>query len=70
MEGLGMAISKCIKCGASSFESVESSPRNSPYVVTFIQCSGCGGVVGVMDYLSVGAAVAKIAEKLGVELAC
>lgn len=46
-----MAQSTCVKCGSSSFELIE--PRNinhAAYRLYFIQCSSCGGVVGVQEF--------------------
>jgi len=44
-----MAASQCIKCGNRFFESVVKIPIGSPRRVMFIQCSVCGGVVGVQE---------------------
>ena len=63
-----MAISKCIKCGNTTFEAVQHSPLDSVFVLSFIQCAGCGGVVGVMDAISIADGLYKIAKRVGVEL--
>jgi len=44
-----MAISQCLRCGNRSFESVMKIPIGFPRRVMFIQCSVCGGVVGVQE---------------------
>ncbi|MCX6121624.1 MAG: hypothetical protein NTX44_08395 [Ignavibacteriales bacterium] len=44
-----MATSQCLKCGNRFFESVVKIPIGSPRRVMFIQCSVCGGVVGVQE---------------------
>lgn len=46
-----MAQSICNKCGATTFEAKEA-PRMSgtDYSWGFVQCSSCGGVVGVVDF--------------------
>jgi hypothetical protein len=44
-----MAISQCLKCGNRFFESVVKIPIGSPRRVMFVQCSVCGGVVGVQE---------------------
>ncbi len=44
-----MAISRCLKCGGQSFEAVVKIPIGSPRRVMFVQCSTCGGVVGVQE---------------------
>ncbi len=49
-----MATPKCVKCGNTQFETKESTPKNSPFIVTFVQCASCGGVIGVMDFYNIG----------------
>ena len=49
-----MASSTCVKCGETTFETKEVSPRNSPFKLTFVQCASCGGVIGVMDFYNIG----------------
>jgi hypothetical protein len=44
-----MAASQCLKCGNHFFESVVKIPIGSPRRVMFVQCSVCGGVVGVQE---------------------
>ena len=63
-----MAISKCIQCGNTTFEMQENSPIGSNFKFMFIQCSSCGGVVGVVDYYNIGQVLKKIAKKLGVSI--
>jgi len=70
-----MALSTCIKCGGTSFEVVEKEPRHSAFKLMFVQCSSCGGVVGVIEYENIGArldnqdaALKKIANQLGVHV--
>lgn len=61
-----MAKSTCVKCGGSRFEMTENSPANSRYKFMFIQCSSCGGVVGVVDYYHLPSLLHQIQEKLGI----
>jgi hypothetical protein len=44
-----MAISQCFRCGGRSFELVMKAPLGYPGKIMFIQCSVCGGVVGVQE---------------------
>jgi hypothetical protein len=44
-----MAASQCLKCGNRFFESVVKIPIGSPRKVMFVQCSVCGGVVGIQE---------------------
>jgi len=63
-----MALSTCIKCGGTLFETKEATPRNSNFKLTFIQCSSCGGVVGVMDFYNIGQIIHELADNLSVPL--
>ena len=61
-----MATSTCVKCGSTSFEITETKDiNNARDVVHFIQCSQCGGVVGVQEPFSAWRLVAALAKKLG-----
>jgi predicted nucleic-acid-binding Zn-ribbon protein len=60
-----MALSTCVKCGGSSFEISHVSPTGSNFKLMFIQCSSCGGVVGVMDFYNIGQSLHDLAKKLG-----
>jgi hypothetical protein len=44
-----MAITQCFRCGGRSFALVMKAPIGYPGEVMFIQCSDCGGVVGVQE---------------------
>ncbi|AWL29002.1 hypothetical protein DJ533_10710 [Acinetobacter defluvii] len=45
-----MATSKCGNCNSASFElEIKSDVKGSAYPFTFIQCSSCGSVVGVLE---------------------
>jgi hypothetical protein len=46
----------------------ENLPKDSPYKIMMIQCSECGCVVGVSDYLNVPVILELLAKKLGVHL--
>jgi hypothetical protein len=61
-----MAISTCTKCGGHLFEIRENEPRGSRFKLMFVQCSSCGGVVGVIDYYNIGAEIQEIKKKLGI----
>lgn len=62
-----MAFSKCVSCGSAYFEVVEArNLKGSNFKLMFVQCSSCGGVVGVTEYFNVGALLQKIMLKLGV----
>lgn len=63
-----MATSKCPVCQKTSFETVENTPRNSKYIVMFVQCASCGSVVGVLESYNIGNLIYKLADKLGIDL--
>lgn len=70
-----MAMSSCPKCDSHIFQLQEHAPAGSNYKLMFVQCSSCGTVVGVMDYLNIGAlmeqqneAIRKIAKALNVSV--
>lgn len=63
-----MAMSTCVKCGGHRFEVKENEPTGAMFKLLFIQCSGCGGVVGVTEYFNIGATLGIIADKLGIRL--
>ena len=54
-----------MKCGGTSFEQVEATPRNSNFKLNFVQCASCGGVIGVIDYFNIGADLHELARQLG-----
>lgn len=61
-----MAQSTCVKCGNTRFEMKEQSPVSSNYKYLFIQCTSCGGVVGVVEYFNIGSLIHKILDRLGI----
>ena len=44
-----MATSTCVKCGHTSFEISESAVSGLRFRRDFLQCSKCGGVIGVIE---------------------
>jgi predicted nucleic-acid-binding Zn-ribbon protein len=63
-----MALSSCVKCGNTVFEVQEKTPVGSNFKFIFVQCSQCGGVVGVMDFYNIGEVLTKIGRKIGVNI--
>lgn len=63
-----MAMSTCIKCGGHSFEVVEKEPTKASFKMMFVQCSGCGGVVGVTEFYNIGALIHKLAKALHIKM--
>lgn len=61
-----MAQSTCVKCGGHSFELKEQEPARSNFKYNFIQCSGCGGVAGVVEVHYNTVLLQKIMDKLGI----
>lgn len=59
-----MATSTCMKCGKTQFEVKECTPRGSSSKIQFVQCTNCGGVIGVMDFYDIGGALHQLDDKL------
>ena len=63
-----MAKSSCPKCSNKTFEMKENDHvQGSKYTLMFIQCSGCGAVVGITDNCNIVLILKKISEKLGIK---
>ena len=64
-----MATSTCPKCTSTAFE-LKTPERiaGSNYTYDFIQCAGCGTVVGVVDAHHVPSLLQQIATKFGLQL--
>jgi len=63
-----MATSKCTKCGKTQFELKECTPGGSSLKVQLLQCTSCGGVIGVMDFYDIGGSLHQIDGKLDILL--
>jgi len=63
-----MPKSKCSKCSCETFEMAEVTPVNSNTKATFIQCTKCGSVAGVLDVYNIGLYIREIAKKLEVNI--
>lgn len=61
-----MATSKCVKCENTRFEMKQAQISGSNFILFFIQCASCGGVVGVVEAENISAKLTKIARKIGV----
>lgn len=59
-----MAVSTCPKCSKSSFELKEHAPSGTKYKFSFIQCSSCGAVVGVTEYMNTYRTLETISNQL------
>lgn len=62
-----MASSTCIKCGNTTFEIKGNSPSGSLYQFMFVQCSKCGGVVGITGFYDTETIIREIAAKLDIK---
>jgi len=67
-----MASSSCVKCGSGEFELTTVRPFGAALDCCFVQCSRCGGVVGVMEAGHIGselllirARIDRVANKVG-----
>ncbi|ANI16644.1 hypothetical protein A9C11_22910 [Pseudomonas citronellolis] len=59
-----MAISKCIKCDSSQFELKQASISGCRFIMNFVQCSHCGGVVGVIETDHLGLKLENLAKEV------
>lgn len=57
-------MSKCGKCGNTSFKIQENEPSGSQFIVYFVQCSVCGTPVGVLEYANSAALIEKLEKKV------
>lgn len=64
-----MAESKCPKCESTKFELISAKPANASFPVSFVQCVGCGCVVGALDGRAAAAVVEETHNKLMAYLA-
>lgn len=60
-----MAISTCLRCNGTIFETNEYTPKGSNFKQNFIQCSACGGVAGVVGYYDSGVILKRQEATLG-----
>ena len=67
-----MAQSKCLNCDHTSFETAEVHTAlkgtGKKHLVSMIQCSSCGGVVGVMEPNDISKMLFQIADRMGLQL--
>ena len=59
-----MAYSTCPKCENRFFEAATAEPAKANLKHTFIQCSACGAVVGVMDYYNISTLAINIENRI------
>jgi len=60
-----MAQSQCIKCGSTQFEVVHANNlEGTTRAVLFVQCTDCGSVVGVLDFLNVSVKAERLKNDL------
>ncbi|EHQ25842.1 hypothetical protein Mucpa_1687 [Mucilaginibacter paludis DSM 18603] len=57
-----MATSTCVKCNNTSFEHKITNVGGKPFV--FIQCSKCGGVIGVLNNYDLQSNIQEVKSKL------
>lgn len=60
-----MAKSSCMKCGNNQFEVVHANDlQGTTRAVLFVQCTYCGSVVGVLDFLNVSVKAERMKNDL------
>lgn len=60
-----MAASACVKCDGQRFEIKQAKISGAAFLLFFVQCAGCGGVVGTVEAENIGAKLDKLAKKIG-----
>jgi uncharacterized Zn finger protein len=56
-----MVQSRCVKCGSNKFEVVHANNlEGTTRAVLFVQCTECGSVVGVLDFLNISVKTARV----------
>lgn len=63
-----LSNSKCPSCSKSSFETSSETVDNYNFKITFIRCSHCKTVIGVLEHLNIGNLMVKIANHLKIPL--
>jgi len=60
-----MAQSRCIKCGGCKFEVVHANNlEGTTRAVLFVQCTDCGSVIGVLDFLNLSVKAERVRNDL------
>lgn len=60
-----MVQSRCVKCGNSQFEVVHANNlEGTTRALLFVQCSNCGSVVGVLDFLNLSVQAGRVKNDL------
>lgn len=61
-----MAQSTCVKCGSTNFELSSTAHKiyNAATTFYFVQCSKCGGVVGVVNNVELNAQISTVEESV------
>ena len=55
---------KCAKCNAITFETVEGSPNDCSYKLIYVQCAACKAPFGVTDYFNTAVLLAEQGKKI------
>jgi uncharacterized Zn finger protein len=59
-----MAMSRCAKCGGTSFELAEANIKHARFKHYFVQCSSCGAVVSVEPSVNVNYQLEEVKDML------
>ena len=57
-----MAMSSCPTCKSHLFELKGIEPSGSRFKLNAVQCSACGTVVGILDYVNIGVEVGEVKD--------
>jgi predicted nucleic-acid-binding Zn-ribbon protein len=59
-----MAQSKCLGCGHDQFERKRVSITGTKHQLNLVQCSKCGGAIGVLEENSAAVLVNELAKEV------
>lgn len=57
-----------MKCDSTRFEMKQAEPAGGAWKLYFVQCSACGGVVGVTEFFNISAMLQQLGRKMGINL--
>ncbi|AFM39663.1 hypothetical protein Desaci_0601 [Desulfosporosinus acidiphilus SJ4] len=64
-----MAESRCLKCGNTHFEVVHANNlEGTTRAILFVQCSDCGSVIGVLDFLNISVQAERVKNDMKTKL--
>ncbi len=63
-----MAKPTCVKCGSSQFGMTTQNLKDVNHEYSFIHCSSCGTVVGVVNEYNIANLLLRVCDHLGIDV--